>query len=153
MLLQKQYQSQPSITYDQISADLYEFHNVTAVTGDHAGVAGLDDVRETGVEVDVFPADGPDDVDAVLPGDAGDVTQAGIVWRGIVFSLGGFIPIESSLTLLPASRIETRGVEVTSPVILIHQATKLSIASYVETLNTDNDMYIYYLDRCEVRSE
>ena len=68
-------------------------------------MAGLDDVRETGVEVDVFPADGPDDVDAVLPGYAGDVTQAGIVWRGI----GGiiFIPTETSLTLFPAPRIET----------------------------------------------
>ena len=50
-------------------------------------MAGLDDVRETGVEVDVFPADGPDDVDAVLPGYAGDVTQTGIIWRGI----GGII--------------------------------------------------------------
>ena len=68
-------------------------------------MAGLDDVRETGVEVDVFPADGPDDVDAVLPGYAGDVTQTGIIWRGI----GGiiFISKKASLTLLPASRIET----------------------------------------------
>ena len=51
-------------------------------------MAGLDDVGEAGVEVDVLAADGPDDVDAVLPGHAGDVAQAGVV-------------------LLPALRVET----------------------------------------------
>ena len=70
-------------------------------------MAGLDDVGETGVEVDMFAADCPDDVDAVLPGHAGYVTQAGIVWREIDFSLGGFIPTEPSLTLLLAPRVET----------------------------------------------
>ena len=80
-------------------------------------MAGLDDVGETGVEVDMFAAHGPDDVDAVLPGHAGDVTQAGVV-------------------LLLALRIETRGVEMTSPVIGVHQATQLAVTSDVETLNT-----------------
>ena len=42
-------------------------------------MAGLDDVGETGVEVDVFPADGPDDVDAVLPRLVRNVAQAGVV--------------------------------------------------------------------------
>ena len=81
-------------------------------------MAGLDDVGETGVEVDMFPRHGPDDVDAVLPGHAGDVAQAGVV-------------------LLLAPRVETRGVEVTSPVIGLHQTTQLTVTSYVETLNTE----------------
>ena len=59
-------------------------------------MAGLDDVGETGVEVDVFPAHGPDDVDAQVPGHAGNVTQARIVW-GVDVSLRGFSQTEAGL--------------------------------------------------------
>ena len=62
-----------------LCSDLYQLYNVAAVAVYLTGQTGTDDLSEAGVQLDVLAGHGPDDVDAVLPGHAGNVAQTGIV--------------------------------------------------------------------------